>query len=68
MLKMKLQYFDNLIRKKKKTDSLENILMLGKVEGRKRRSRHDEMIGSHHQLTEHEFEQIQEIVKGKKTC
>ena len=34
VLKLKLQYFDHLIRR---TESLEKILMLGKVEGRKRR-------------------------------
>ena len=34
MLKPKLQYFGHLIRR---TDSLENTLMLGKIEGRKRR-------------------------------
>ena len=33
MLKLKLQYFGHLMRR---TDSLENTLMLGKVEGRKR--------------------------------
>ena len=34
MLKLKLQYFGNLVRT---ADSLEKCLMLGKVEGRKRR-------------------------------
>ena len=34
MLKLKLQYFDNLMQR---TDSLEKILMLGKVEGKRRR-------------------------------
>ena len=34
MLKLKLQYFGHLVRK---TDSLENTLMLGKIEGRRRR-------------------------------
>ena len=34
MLKLKLQYFGHLMRR---TDSLEKILMLGKIEGRKRR-------------------------------
>ena len=34
MLKLKLQYFGHLIRR---TDSLEKILMLGKIEGRRRR-------------------------------
>ena len=36
MLKLKLQYFDHLMRK---TDSLEKTLMLGKIEGRRRRGR-----------------------------
>ena len=34
MLKRKLQYFGHLIQR---TDSLEKTLMLGKIEGRKRR-------------------------------
>ena len=34
MLKLKLQYFGHLMGK---TDSLEKILMLGKIEGRRRR-------------------------------
>ena len=34
MLKLKLKYFDHLMRK---TDSLEKTLMLGKIEGRRRR-------------------------------
>ena len=34
MLKLKLQYFGHRIRK---TDSLEKTLMLGKIEGRRRR-------------------------------
>ena len=34
MLKLKLQYFRHLMRR---TDSLEKILMLGKIEGGKRR-------------------------------
>ena len=36
MLKLKLQYFSHLIRR---TDSLEKTLMLGKIEGRRRRGR-----------------------------
>ena len=34
MLKLKLQYFGHLMQR---ADSLEKILMLGKVEGRRRR-------------------------------
>ena len=36
MLKLKLQYFDHLMQR---ADSLEKTLMLGKIEGRKRRGR-----------------------------
>ena len=36
MLKLKLQYFGHLMRR---TDSLEKTLMLGKIEGRRRRKR-----------------------------
>ena len=36
MLKLKLQYFGHLLQK---TDSLENTLMLGKIEGGRRRGR-----------------------------
>ena len=36
MLKLKLQYFGQRMRR---TDSLEKVLLLGKIEGRKRRGR-----------------------------
>ena len=36
MLKLKLQYFDYLMQR---TDSLEKTLILGKIEGRRRRGR-----------------------------
>ena len=36
MLKLKLQYFGHLLQR---TDSLEKTLMLGKIEGRRRRRR-----------------------------
>ena len=36
MLKLKLQYFDHLIGR---TDTLEKTLMLGKIEGRRKRGR-----------------------------
>ena len=36
MLKLKLQYFDNLMQR---ADSFEKTLMLGKIEGRRRRGR-----------------------------
>ena len=40
MLKLKLQYFGHLMRR---TDSFEKTLMLGKIEGRRRRGR--QMLG-----------------------
>ena len=56
MLKLKLQYFGHLMRrkKKKKTDSFEKTLILGKIEGRKRRGQH--RMRWHHQLDGREFE------------
>ena len=54
MLKLKLQYFGHLMRR---TGSLEKILMLEEIEGRKRRGvTEDEMVGWHHRLNGHEFE------------
>ena len=40
MLKLKLQYFGHLVRR---VDSLEKTLMLGRIGGRRRRGRQDEM-------------------------
>ena len=55
MLKLKLQYFGHLMQR---TDSLEKTLMLGKIEGGRRRGRQeDEVVGWHHRLDGHEFEQ-----------
>ena len=45
MLKLKLQYFGHLTRR---TDLFEKTLMLGKIEGGRRRGRQDEMVGWHH--------------------
>ena len=54
-LMLKLQYFGHPMRR---AGSLEKNLMLGKIEGRKRRGRQDnEMVGWHYRLNAHEFEQ-----------
>ena len=45
MLKLKLLYFGHLIQR---TDLLEKTLMLGKIEGGRRRGRQDQMVGWHH--------------------
>ena len=55
MLKLKLQYFGHLMQR---ADSLEKTLMLGKIEGRRRKGKtEDKMVGWYHQLNGHEFEQ-----------
>ena len=46
MLKLKLQYFGHLIQR---ANSLEKTLMLGKIEGMRRKwTTEDEMVGWHH--------------------
>ena len=52
MLKLKLQYFGHLMWR---ADSFEKTLMLGKIEGRRRRGWQDEMVRWHHRLNGHEF-------------
>ena len=63
MLKLKLQYFGHLMRR---TDSLEKILMLGKIEGRRRSGQQrmrwlDGVIG----LMNMSLSKLQEIVKDR---
>ena len=55
MLKLKLQYFGHLMRR---TDSLEKTLMLGKTERKAKGTTEDEMVGWHHWLDWHDFEQL----------
>ena len=64
MLKMKLHYLGHLMWR---TDSLEKTLMLGKIEGRRRREgmTEDEVVGLHHWLQEHEFEQAPGVDGGQ---
>ena len=53
MLKLKLQYFGHLMGR---ADSFEKTLMLGKIEGKRRRGQEeDEMVGWHHRLNRHGF-------------
>ena len=62
MLKLKLQYFGHLMRR---TDSVEKALMLGKIEGRRKRKSEDEMVEWHHLLNGHESEQIPKDSEGQ---
>ena len=65
MLKLKLQYFGHLMQR---TNSLEKTLMLGKTEGRRRRGQtEDEMVGWHHRLDGHEFEQALGVGDGQES-
>ena len=68
MLKLKLQSFGHLMWR---TDSLEKTLMLGKIEGGRRRGRRrtteDEMVGCHHRLNGHEFEQALGVGDGQES-
>ena len=48
-----------------RTDPLAKTLMLGKIEGRRRRGDRDEMVGWHHQLNGHEFEQAPGVGDGQ---
>ena len=44
MLRLKFQYFGHLMQR---AESLEKVLMVGKIEGRRRRGGQDEMVGWH---------------------
>ena len=61
-LKLKLQSFGHLMWR---TDSLEKTLMLGKIEGGRRRGWQDEMVVWHHRLDGHEFEQAPGVGDGQ---
>ena len=62
MLKLKLQYFGHLMWR---VDSLGKTLMLGGIEGRRRRGQQDEMAEWHHQLNAHEFGWTPGVVNGQ---
>ena len=62
MLKLKLQYFGHLMQR---TDLLKKTLILGNTEGRRRRGQENKMVGWHHQLDGHEFEQVWELVMDR---
>ena len=58
----KIQYFGHLMRR---ANSLEKTLMVGKIEGGRRRgTTEDDIVGWHHRLNGHEFEQTLGDSKG----
>ena len=59
---LKLQYFGHLMHR---ANSLEKTLMLGKIEGKRRRGQEDEIVGWHHRLDGHEFEQASGVDDGQ---
>ena len=65
MLKLKLQYFGNLMRT---ADSLEKSLMLGKIEGRRRRG-HQRMrwLDGIIDAMEMNLGKLQEMVRDRET-
>ena len=62
MLRLNLQYIGNLMRR---ANSLIKTSMLGKNEGGRSRAQQDEMVGWHHWLNGHEFEQAPGVGDGR---
>ena len=63
-MKLKLQFFGYLMGR---ADSLEKTLMLGNIEGRKRRGWQDQTVGWRHRLNGHECEQALGVSDGQRS-
>ena len=62
MLKLKLQYFGHLMGR---TNSLKETLKLEKLRQEEKGTAEDEMVGWHHCLNGHEFEQALGVGDGQ---
>ena len=64
MLKLKFQYFGHLMQR---ANSLGKTLMLGNTGQEEKMAAEDKMVGWHHQLNGHEFEQTPGVSGGQKS-
>jgi len=64
MLKLKLQYFDHLMQR---TDLLENTLMLGKIEGRRRGQQRMRWLDGVTNSMDMDLTELREMVKDRES-